>query len=226
MIHITGDTHGYLWRLSSTVHFNGSDEWRKDDILIICGDFGFLNDGIEAAGDMICELEKFNYNICFCDGNHDNFPVIYSYPEEIWNGGRVHRIGKNIFHLMRGEIFEIENKKIFVMGGAYSIDKELKQEVNRWWSEELPTSEEYAHAIRSLDDANWCVDYIITHTAPNEITKNMVPRMFNNDAELTDFFNMIMHKAKFKKWFFGHWHRDEEINDQMRAIYCDVDTIE
>lgn len=29
---------------------------------------------------------------------------------------------KNILHLIRGQVFEIEGKKIFTFGGAYSID--------------------------------------------------------------------------------------------------------
>ena len=41
MIYITGDTHGEQARFSP-VAMPGEDKWGEDDILIICGDFGFL----------------------------------------------------------------------------------------------------------------------------------------------------------------------------------------
>jgi predicted phosphodiesterase len=92
--------------------------WSENDYLIVCGDFGyiFLNDDREKA--FLDYLETKPYTICFVDGNHENFPVIYSYPKELWHGGYIHRIRKNILHLMRGQVFEIEGKKIFTFGGA------------------------------------------------------------------------------------------------------------
>ena len=39
-----------------------------------------------------------------------------------WNGGKAHKIRDSVLHLMRGEIFDIDNKKIFAFGGARSHD--------------------------------------------------------------------------------------------------------
>lgn len=39
---------------------------------------------------------------------------------------------------MRGEVYNIEDKKIFVMGGAYSIDKYMRKANISWWEQELP----------------------------------------------------------------------------------------
>ena len=59
----------------------------------------------------------------FVDGNHENYTRLYNdYPVEEWNGGKVHRIRDSVIHLMRGEIYDIDNKKIFVFGGAFSHD--------------------------------------------------------------------------------------------------------
>ena len=41
---------------------------------------------------------------------------------EEWHGGKVHQIRESVIHLMRGEIFNIDNKKFFTFGGARSHD--------------------------------------------------------------------------------------------------------
>lgn len=46
-----------------------------------------------------------------------------------------------------------------------------------------------------------------------------------HDAELTEFLEWIMYEVKFKKWFFGHWHTDEEFDERFRALWFDVETI-
>lgn len=224
MIYITGDTHGEQARFSPSA-MPGEDKWGEDDILIICGDFGFLfaNDARENA--FLDKLSEKPYTICFCDGNHENFPAIYAYPQEEWNGGRVHRIRKNIFHLMRGQVFLIEGKKIFTMGGAYSIDKYMRKDGLSWWKEELPSNEEYREATQNLRESGNCVDYIITHTAPRGMIRRMGKYPDMHDAELTGFLEWIMYEVKFKKWFFGHWHTDEEFDERFRALWFDVETI-
>lgn len=224
MIYITGDTHGEQARFSPAA-MPGEDKWGEDDILIICGDFGFLfaNDARENA--FLDKLSEKPYTICFCDGNHENFPAIYAYPQEEWNGGRVHRIRKNIFHLMRGQVFLIDGKKIFAMGGAYSIDKYMRKDGLSWWKEELPSNEEYREATQNLRESGNCVDYIITHTAPREMIRRMGKYPDMHDAELTGFLEWIMYEVKFKKWFFGHWHTDEEFDERFRALWFDVETI-
>ena len=76
---------------------------KKGDTLIICGDFGFLWEGTAEEKKALKKLEKKKYEILFVDGIHENFDLLESYPEEEYAGGRVHRIGTNLRHLMRGE---------------------------------------------------------------------------------------------------------------------------
>ena len=44
---------------------------------------------------------------------------------------------------MRGEVFKINDKVFFVMGGGYSIDKVIRIPGKSWWEEEMPAKEEY-----------------------------------------------------------------------------------
>lgn len=221
MIYITGDTHGERERFSPAA-MPGEDTWGADDTLIICGDFGFIFTNDESENAFLDKLSEKPYTICFCDGNHENFPAIYAYPTEEWHGGKVHRIRKNIFHLMRGQVFEIDGKRIFTMGGAYSIDKNMRTDGYSWWREELPASEEYAEAMRNLRKNGNRVDHIITHTAPREVILQMVKHPDMHDAELTEFLERIMNEVEFKMWFFGHWHQDRKFDDRFRAMWFDV----
>lgn len=219
MIYITGDTHGIQNRI---LYIERNSNIAKGDTLIICGDFGYILRNDKTENIFLTDLESRLYTICFCDGNHENFPAIYSYPTEIWNGARIHRIRKNIVHLMRGQVFDIDGKKFFTMGGAYSIDKYMRLENVSWWKEELPTKAEYIEAEVSLKENDNCVDYIITHTAPAEIIHHMGYRPDVHEEELCGFLERVMHGVVFKKWFFGHWHTDTEIHNKFRAIYYDV----
>lgn len=126
MIYVTGDMHGEQEKLLAAER---DTPLREGDTLIVCGDFGYIFRNDERERAFLDEVENRPYTLCFVDGNHENFPAIYAYPEEIWNGGRVHRIRKNIYHLMRGQVFQLEEKRVFTMGGAYSIDRHFRTKV-------------------------------------------------------------------------------------------------
>ena len=167
MIYVTGDIHGEYWRCNDS-YFPEQDEMTKNDYLIICGDFGGIWDPVEG----ISEKELFHwfenrpFTTLYIDGNHENFDRLYNYPVEEWHGGKVHKISPSVIHLMRGQIFTLDNMKIFTFGGAASHDisggilapsdpdfKTKELELRRsekscrinhfsWWAQELPTDEE------------------------------------------------------------------------------------
>ena len=103
MIYVTGDTHGILSRFDDP----RLKKLRAGDTLIICGDFGFIWDGGKEEMNALKKLSKKKYNICFVDGTHENFDMLSKLKIKKWNGGKVHHIASNIFHLMRGQIFTI-----------------------------------------------------------------------------------------------------------------------
>ena len=233
-VYITGDIHGDVTRFSE-FYIPNESELTEQDCIIVCGDFGLVwydkNDykNYQIQKNNLDNLSLKPYKILFCDGNHENFNEIYNYDIVEIYGGKVHKIRDNIYHLMRGEIYNIEDKKIFVMGGAYSMDKYLRQENFSWWEQELPNNEEYKNAIANIKNANNKVDYIISHTAPAEIIKLMGFYPDINDAELTGFFDWVMYETDFKRWYFGHWHIDKPFNFKhygknkcFRAVYFDI----
>ncbi len=207
MIYITGDTHGD--RLKFKDNNMGDELWTGDDCLIVCGDFGYIFRDDQKEKEYLDFLETKPYTICFCDGNHENFDALFAYPLEEWNGGKVHKIRENIYHLMRGQVFEIQGKTIFTMGGAYSIDRATKA----FWEAERPTLEEYAEAYRNLETHGNKADIVITHTAPNQIICRMGHSSNVHDMALVFFLDWVMFNVQFSKWYFGHWHEDHTFNN-------------
>ena len=226
MIFVTGDTHGeqgrMLWLLRQ-------EPLRSGDTLIVCGDFGYLFSGSEAEADFLDHLEQHPATICFVDGNHENFPLISAFPEEVWNGGRIHRIRKNVIHLMRGQVFTLEGRRFFTMGGAYSIDKYRREPGRSWWPEEIPTAEEFAEARRNLDDCGWQVDYVLSHTAPTKIVYFLGMRLRfspdQHDLALTEFLTEVWERLRFTRWYFGHFHEDMDplpVYDEFSLLFQKV----
>lgn len=219
MIYITGDTHGelnpFLKRLDKY-------ELSSDDMVIVCGDFGFVwGDPYHNA--MLKELSGKDFTICFVDGNHENFEFLNMHPvEENWNGGRIHRVERNVIHLMRGQIYDIDGKSFFAFGGAYSRDKYMRRKNVSWWEEELPTNEEYKEAVLNLESVGNHVDYVLTHQIPLHIIGALQCNPDPHDRELTGFLDWLyLDKLSFRQWFAGHWHINRSFDAGKMNILLD-----
>lgn len=244
MIYITGDTHCDFSRFSLE-NFPIQTEMTKDDYVIICGDFGGVWTFEEESSrekEALDWLNDKNFTILFVDGNHENYTRLYNYPVEEWHGGKVHKIRDSVIHLMRGEIFDIDNKKIFAFGGARShdiqdgilnLDEEEKIYEFRkrgayfrirdfsWWDLEMPTDEEMKNGIRNLEKVDYKVDYIISHCCPTSVQSVLSRGIYKKD-ELTDYLQEISEKCEFNKWYFGHYHENRKIDSKYILLYEDI----
>lgn len=240
MVYATGDCHGNILRLEPE-YFPEQARMTKEDYVIVCGDLGLIWDGKQEEQRKLDWLEDRPFTTLWVDGNHENFDMLARYPEEEWHGGRAHRIRPSVLHLMRGQVYDICGYTFFSMGGAQSHDIEagildpsavdfaeryltLKKAKARfrvdhqsWWKEELPGDAEYGEAIRNLERHNWAVDYVITHCAPTSIARSM--SRHNEADRLTDFLQMVQEQLDFHYWLFGHYHRNEIIQEKYVLLY-------
>lgn len=245
MIFLTGDCHGDYRKLS-TQTFRGQKEMDRNDYLIVLGDFGYWHDNQEETYWLDWLAEK-DFTILWVDGNHENFDRLGKLPIHQWHGGKVHFIRENVIHLMRGQMFSLNGKSFFTFGGASSHDiqdgilerneddpdylkkwRELEEvgarfRINHltWWKEELPSPEEYEEGRACLEKNNWKCDYILSHCAPTSILGHLFSGSMKND-ELTEYFENIKHRCKYKGWYFGHYHADEIIDERHRVLYHDI----
>ena len=217
MIYVTGDMHGCLERL----YDKEFRKLKKGDILIVCGDFGYIFDGSKTETEVINFFAERKFITAFVDGTHDNLPKINRFRVTVWKGGRVHRIKGNLLHLMRGQIFNIDGTTIFTFGGGESIDKDMRVEQNLWWREEEPTPDEMASGAEALDEAGLKVDYIITHEPPSLVKSAMLLRRGDSDRvnKLNGYFEEIGKSCSFKHWYFGSLHEDRVITDRHTCLF-------
>lgn len=225
MIFITGDTHIPIdIHKLNTRNFPIQKELTREDYLIICGDFGGVWDGSKADKHWLDWLEKKTFTTLFVDGNHENFQMLnHDFEVVSLLGGKAHRIRDNIYHLMRGEVFFINEKIFFVMGGASSHDKEWRTEGKSWWTDELPNEAEYQNALDNLEKHNFTVDYVLTHCAATSM-QMLIAKDYKADA-LTDFLEELRINLEYKRWYFGHYHEDKALNHRDVVIYHAIDRI-
>jgi predicted phosphodiesterase len=219
MIYVTGDTHipNDIAKLHPEL-FPEQERMTKSDYVIICGDFGGVwNNGGE---EMFWRqwLSERNFTTLFIDGNHENFTLLNLFDIEKFCGGRVHKIIDGVYHLMRGEIYNLNGITIFAMGGATSIDKHLRIENESWWKEEMPSELEYKYAEKNLALHGKKVDYIITHCCPDSVL-DMISPYYSHD-KLTNFLECVVKdECEYKEWFFGHYHDDIDVDDKHYCLY-------
>ena len=220
MVYITGDTHGDL-RFFSNPKLKKLTE---DDTLIVCGDFGFIWNGSEKEKKALKALEKKKYVICFIDGAHENFDILSTYQPYRYKGGNAHKIASNIYHLMRGEIFTIDKKNLFVMGGGESEDIDMRTEGETWWKEEMPSAEELMNGARNLKECGNAIDYVLTYEAP-AIAKDFIRLHTNQEMHLTPlntYLQELMKSVEYKHWYFGSLHMDLNISKKMTAVFNEI----
>ena len=224
MVYITGETHGDIsWFKNPKLKKLG-----EKDILIICGDFGFLwNPKSEAEKKNLEILKSKKYTICFLDGAHENFDMLDAYTPYRWKGGNAHKIANNIFHLMRGEIFTLDNKTFFVMGGGESDDRDMREPGVSWWEEEMPNAEEIKNAEDNLKDANYNVNYILSYEAP-AVAKDFLKLHLKEAAKISPLNTYLQELTKnvdYYHWYFGSLHTDLQISKKMTAVFNEIHEI-
>ena len=240
---ITGDTHGDWINRLNIDSFPEQKEMTKDDYVIICGDFGIWDNS---------KREKYNLNwlddkpftTLFVSGNHDNYDILDGLEVSEWHGGLVNHIRPSIIHLMRGQVFTIEDRTFFTFGGASSHDisdgilepddPDFKEKIRQldknpyslyrinhisWWQRELPSEYEMKTGLDNLKKQNNKVDYIITHSPSTSELYLMGGKGLYQSDVLTNYLEEVKANTEYKRHFFGHMHWDKAINDKDVCLY-------
>lgn len=247
MMFATGDTHADFRRFDKSIFFE-QDKLTKNDYVIVCGDFGIW-DNSSRENYWLDWLDEKPFTTLFVAGNHSNYELLATYPTTDWKGGRAQFIRSSVIHLTRGQIFDIDGKRIFAMGGASSHDiqdgilepnapdfrtkrktldaRGAMYRVNHisWWKEELPSEPEYQTALENLETCNWKVDYVVSHCCPTSVHDIIGAGLYQPDA-LTNFFEDIKSRLDFKYWLFGHYHDNRIIGQKYILLYEQIIELE
>lgn len=217
MFYITGDKHADF---REVFYFCYASKTTIDDTLIVLGDAGI--NYYTNAKDYVLKDSLLQYPITFfcIHGNHEERPEnIESYKTRKFHGGTVYyeEDYPNILFAKDGEVYNFNNHKVLVIGGAYSVDKyfRLARGYN-WYKSEQP-SEKTKNKIKNiLKDLDNKIDIILSHTCPYKyLPREMFLEGIDQstvDSSTEYFLDEIEESTDYNLWYCGHYHTDKEID--------------
>ena len=210
MIYVTGDTHGDFDRIA---HFCARMKTKPSDIMIILGDAGINFYGGWRDQHKKKHISALPITLFCIHGNHEQRPAtIPSYTEKEWHGGIVfvEKQFPSILFAKDGEVYDLNGLQAIAIGGAYSIDWMLRIPGRSWWADEQPSSEIKARVEAKLQQLDWKVDVVLSHTVPlkYEPVEVFLPgidqRKVDKSTEL--WLDRIEDRLQYGKWYAGHYH--------------------
>lgn len=217
MIYITGDMHREFYRLHDI-------EKNKDNMLIILGDAG-INYYLDERDKLLKEqLNSYNIKLFCVQGNHEERPKnISTYKEIDMFGGKVYIEEEypNLIFAKNGELYDIDNKKALVIGGAYSVDKNYRIIYGHpWFKDEQLSKEEKDNILNKYKNEH--IDIILSHTCPlkYEPTEVFMKGIDQSDVDksMEQFLNKVEESIDYDKWYCGHYHTEKQI-DKLEFMF-------
>lgn len=131
----------------------------------------------------------------------------------------------NIVFAIDGEVYNFCGYECIVIGGAYSIDKYYRLSKGwSWFPDEQPSDEIKAKVERVLEERNWKIDVVLSHTVPlrYEPTEAFIPGIDQSqvDKSTEEWLGEIEKKLKYERWYAGHYHI-EKVIDKLRIMFND-----
>jgi len=233
-IYITGDKHGDFSELEIKLKRYATT---KQDVVIILGDHGTLyyeNSSIDRKKKALADLPATF--ICI-RGNHDHRPDCAAYDHKVITVDMPTYAGQfytderypNILYTKEYGWYRFGGKRVFVIGGAFSVDKYRRIEMQKlglssylWFSDEQLYPREREAARKELFGGMDEEFYVMTHTCPQKYTpydkfisgvdQSMV------DTSMESWLDQFESAVPYTKWYCGHWHIDRT-NEKMEFLY-------
>lgn len=211
---ITGDTHGDFSRFK-----NYPDSYNSPNTaVIILGDAGINIDGGKYDYFTKKSLSyDYDFYIYCVRGNHEMRPQDVKYMRKIWDSnvnGYVYcepEFPKIRYFLDYGAYF-IDGLSVFVIGGAYSVDKEIRLQrgLPLFENEEL-TEDEMDDCMRQLIGRHF--DLVLTHTCPFAWEPKDLFLGFVDQSKVSKRMEKFLDEVRQEInqdaiWLWGHYHGD------------------
>ncbi|MFT4011181.1 MAG: metallophosphoesterase [Nocardioidaceae bacterium] len=208
---LVGDVHGNtLWMLRTLADANGAARQGAQAALQL-GDFGIWpgTPGQRYLDDVETVAARLSLTVYVVPGNHEDWDQIDAAPRT--DGVIVMR--PHIVVLPTGTRWTWAGQRWVAIGGAVSIDRELRDEGKNWWPQEVISPEEAKQII-----ADGQVDVVASHDAPDGITVLTHHLMVNGmaayfpahvmaDADAhRDLLGQIVQSIEPTHLWHGHYH--------------------
>lgn len=218
---VAGDWHGdHGW--ATTVIRSAAREGAKTIIQV--GDFAFDWPGLKRGryeDRLNRRLAALGVTLIVSGGNHDNWETLAKLPAET---DGLATVRSHIRVIPRGGRTQISGLVVGALGGAFSVDRELRTEGKDWWSNEEPTHAEAAALMRGGH-----VDILISHDAPSGVpvvSEFILAAELAYKAEKTrNLLSEVVAALTPTQVFCGHWHQrviHNHIHPDGRTTRIDV----
>lgn len=215
MIYVTGDIHGDYEAFSE----RRLSRIKGGDKLIVTGDFGFVWDNSKKELKNLVKLTRKKFDILFVEGAHENFELLKKYDEADLYLGKAYKLAHNIYCLKRGEIYRIDGKTVFALGGGLAPYAD-----NDGQSVSMPTDDELKFAVDNIQSLRRRVDLIITHEAPASVKKLIDRNATVNDLNI--FLDTVLRNTEYGHWYFGSLHQDRDVSEKLTCVFEEVHKVE
>lgn len=217
MIYITGDTHRDFSRFYKL-------KKDSDNMLIVLGDVGINYYLYEEDKNCKESLKKLKLKLFCVRGNHEERPEnISTYKEVEMFCGKVfiEEEYPNLIFAKDGEIYNIDGKKILVIGGAYSVDKQYRLlHGYKWFKDEQLTKKEMDTILEKVKGKHF--DIVLTHTCPYKYEPREVFMQGLDqskvDKSMEHFLDEIEENISYDKWYCGHYHTEKQV-DKLEFMF-------
>ena len=128
----------------------------------------------------------------------------------------------NIRYMIDGEEYNINGKSTLVIGGAYSVDKWIRLEHGwPWFEDEQLSAKERNNILEKVKGKKY--DVLLSHTCPFRFQPTFLfissvnQALVDNSMEL--FMDRVWEETEINSCYFGHYHGDYEITDNIYLCY-------
>ena len=221
MLYVTGDLHGDVSRLAHT------RKLKKGDTLLVLGDFGVLWYGDKRDARTLKWLKRRKYTILFLDGVHENYDLLEAVEEAEFGGAPAGKVADNIFHLLRGEIYEIEGKTVFAFGGG-DAESEREFRADTHFEQGMPSGDDMSRGYENLAAVGNKVDIMATHSPSGKANGYFAAR-HGESARLRGvhvYLNRLEEIVTFDHWYFGSLHADRPCGSRHTAVFEEILKVE
>ena len=205
MILLLGDIHGDVSRL----RYGVQQAMEAGAVALVqVGDLGlFPSHGRDTGFHAVCK--ESSIPIYFIEGNHDDCTRWVKLTEvtRVWDDA-------NLFYVPRGTVMELDGRTIAFMGGAASLDKDIRlREQWHWDKQENISGHEVLRLFENAEGKT--IDMLITHDVPISVCK----AHFDDSAKLwfgvgkdwhdvnMDVIQRIWDRLDNPMIYSGHMHR-------------------
>lgn len=209
-----GDTHGNTIWVEKVIRLAAQHDTYT---VISLGDFGVWSGpgGAKVLEKVNKTCVYYGVDLLVVDGNHDCHPALTKAKRDAAGRGLLR---DRIRHLPRGYRFMLGGVSFAALGGAVSIDQNMRTENVDWWRQEQISNDDAARTI-----AGGGVDVLLAHDCPTGVDLRLptsVAPWFTPDVQLQaaqhrDLLRHVTDALAPRVLLHGHYHK--QVNATLTA---------